>query len=306
MKDAARAAERARAQGAVPLDGLPLVVPVVSGAGGVGRSVLTALLAAGLSDHTTDLTGRAVAVCDVGPRASSPWPGWVDHAAEHGTGALAVHAHEPAALAREIKLSTSALDRGEGCPIWVVTDTGPLDPGFGGVHHAPLLWQPLLPYVRAVVIDADPFEASRLARQRIGGLLSTAASWMAVPAAQTAAVWVTDPSPAGLARTLEAITAAEHCGLPMEQFVVAVNDVRGHGWQPRSRSRRTLLADRVGAVVHFDHDSALRDGGRPRVGARDTSGRDITRLVTAVLGAARPGRASQPAALVPPLPTVAA
>jgi hypothetical protein len=67
-----------------------------------------------------------------------------------------------------------------------------------------------------------------------------------------------------------------------------VNDVRGHGWLPRSRSRRTLLADRVGAIVELGHHSALRDGGRPSCTARDTAGRDIATLAGAVLAAARP------------------
>jgi hypothetical protein len=77
---------------------------------------------------------------------------------------------------------------------------------------------------------------------RGGDKPGTAAVWLALARVKTACVWVTDPSPAGLSRTLEAMTAAEKCGLPMRQFVVAVNDSRGHGWASRSRSRRTLLA----------------------------------------------------------------
>jgi hypothetical protein len=270
------------------LGGLPLVVPVVSAAGGVGRSVLSALLASALSDCTTDPAGRAVAVCDVSPRAASPWPGWVDHAASGGTGSLVTQARDPGQFGREIKRGTSAIDRGDAQPIWVLTDTGPVNPAFSGIYNAPLLWAPLLQYVRAVVIDADPFEGSRLARQCAGGPPSTMAAWANAPFAQTAMVWVTDPSPAGLARTLEAVTAAEQCGLPMRQFVVAVNDVRGHGWLPRSRTRRTLLADRVGAIVELGHNSTLRDGGRPAGTARDTAGRDIAQLAGAVLAAAQP------------------
>jgi hypothetical protein len=290
--------DAARASGPLPtsLGGLPLVVPVVSGAGGVGRSVLAALLAAALSDRTTDPSGRAVAVCDVSPRAASPWPGWVDHTAQRGTGWLASYAREPGRFAQEVKRSTSAIDRGDTRPIWVLTDTGPVSPAFSGTYGAPLLWLPLLPYVRAAVIDGDPFEGSRLARQRDGGPVSTMAAWVTTSSAQTAVLWVTDPSPAGLAKTLAAVTAAEECGLPMRQFVVAVNDVRGHGWMPRSRSRRTLLADRVGAIVDLGHNSALRDGGRPSLTARDAAGRDITRLADAVISAAQaPALAPLPA-----------
>lgn len=309
--------DAARASGAGPtsLGGLPLVVPVVSAAGGVGRSVLAALLAATLSDTTTDPAGRAVAVCDVSPRAASPWPGWVDHAAPNGTGWLASHAADPERFATELRRSTSALNRGDAQPVWVLTDTGPVNPAFSGAYHAPLLWSPLLRYVRAAVIDADPFEGSRLARQRHGGPPATMAAWMRAPSAQTAVLWVTDPSPAGLARTLEAVTAAEECGLPARQLVVAVNDVRGHGWMPRSRSRRTLLEGRVGSIVEIGHHGALRDGGRAACTARDTAGRDLARLASAVLAAARPSviaalssapaqpaASAQPAAAASPYP----
>jgi hypothetical protein len=268
--------------------GLPLVVPVVSGAGGVGRSTLAALLAMALSDRTDDPGEHAVAVCDVSPRASSPWPGWVDHTAASGTGWLAACVGEPDQFDQEIKRSTSALDRDGAQPVWVLTDTGPLNPAFDGAYAAPLIWAPLLRYVRAAVIDADAFEGSRLARQGAGGPLSTAAAWMTVPSARSAAVWVTDPGPVGMTRTLEAVTAAERCGLPMSQFVVAVNDVRGHGWLPRSRSRRTLLADRVGAIAEVGHHAALRDGARPHGPACDAAGRDIARLADAVAATAGP------------------
>jgi len=304
VRDASRASDAAPAS----LSGLPLVVPVVSGAGGVGRSTLAALLAAALSDRATSPERQTVAVCDVSPRAASPWPGWVDHTAERGTGWLATCASQPDQFAREVRRSTSALDRDGTGPIWVLTDTGPLNPAFSGTYNAPLLWAPLLRYVRAAVIDADPFEASRLTRQCDGGPLSTTAAWMAARSARTAAVWVTDPGPAGLARTLEAVTAAERCGLPMGQFVVAVNDVRGHGWLPRSRSRHTLLADRVGAIVELGHNAALREGGRPLRPSRDGAGRDAVgraaaRLADAVIAAAQPPALSSVPSATSPLPS---
>ncbi len=147
-----------------------------------------------------------------------------------------------------------------------------------------------------------------MARQRAGGQPSATAAWMTFPAARTAAVWVTDSSPAGLARTLEAMTAAEQCGLPMGQFVVVINDTRGHGWTPRSRSRRTLLADRVGAIVQIGHDAALRKDGRPRYSPRQLSRRDVAGLVTAVIAAAgKPADlAAAAAAALPPAPLAVA
>jgi hypothetical protein len=296
-----RGGKRSPEPGSIPLDGEhPLVVPVMSAAGGVGRSTVAALLAAALNEQTADSWDRAVAVFDPRPRSASPWPSWLDHTAERGTGWLAGWTADPEKLAREVRRSTSAMDTGQERPVWVLTDTGRLTPGFSGADPGPQFWAPVLRYLRAAVIDSDPLEGFRLIRQQAGGEASTTALWMATPSARVAAVWVTDPSPAGLSRTLEAMTAAEDCGLPMRQFVVAVNDSRGHGWAARSRSRRTLLADRVGAIVEIGHDGELRRDDRPSYSPEQLGRRDITDLVSAVM-AAGAGPAPAPA----PLPTPA-
>ena len=282
--------------GPISLDGTaPLVVPVLSAAGGTGRSTVSAILAVALNNRTVDPQSRAVAVCDASPRAVSPWPGWVDHTAERGTAWLSACAGDAERLAREVRRSTSALKAGADRPIWVLTDTGALRPEFSGADPGPRFWAPVLRYLRAAVIDADSLEAFRLVRQQANGELSVIAAWMADPGARTAAVWVTDPSPAGMGRTLEAMTAAERCGLPMRQFVVAINDHRGHGLVPRARSRRTLLADRVGAIVELRHEAALLRDGRPLCSADQLDRRDVTDLLTAVIGAAD-GPARRPAA----------
>jgi hypothetical protein len=273
--------------GPVPLDNdYPLAIPVMSAAGGVGRSTVTALLAAALHQNTVDSRGRAVAVCDTQPRCASPWPGWLDHAAERGTSWLSACAADAQRFSLEVRRSTSAIDTGTGQPIWVLTDTGPLSEGYSGADPGPRFWAPALRYLRAAVIDGDQLEGFRLARHYAGGEPGTASAWMALPSARTAGLWVTDPSPAGLSRTLEAMTAAESCGLPMQQIVVAVNDAHGHGWAPRSRSRRTLLADRVGAIVEISHDAEVRRGDRPAASPERLAQRDVTALLDAVLTAA--------------------
>lgn len=280
-----RGDKRAPDRESVPLDGQhPIVVPVVSAAGGVGRSTVAAQLAVAFHQRTTDGNNRAVAVCDCLPRCASPWPGWLDHTAEHGTSWLAACTTDQ--FRREMRRSTSAIDMADGKPLWVLTDTGPLVPDFAGAEPGPLAWAPVLRHLRAAVIDADALEGFRLTRQQAGGGLSTVAAWMALPSVRVAAVWVTDLSPAGLSRTLEAITVAEACGLPMRQVVVAASDCRGHGWLPRSRSRRMLLADRVGAIVEMGHDTALRRDDWPCCQPEQLSRRDVAALTTAVLAAA--------------------
>ncbi len=279
--------------GPVPmsLDGRdPLVVPVLSGAGGVGRSTVAAILAAALNHRTADHSGRVVAVCDVSPRSASPWPHWVDHAAVRGTGWLAACTASRGASARDVRQAASAMYVGERGPVWVLSDTGEPQPGFGGADPGPQFWAPALPCVRAAVIDADAMEGFRLVRQRAGGELSVAAAWLRTPAVRAAAVWVTDPKPGALARTLEAITLAEECGLSARRFIVVINDCSGQDWTPRSRSRRTLLADRVGAIVEMGHKSARRRECRPRLTARQLNAPEITDLVTAVVTVASQGR----------------
>jgi hypothetical protein len=307
-----KSGRRAPEAGPIPLDNeYPLVVPVMAASGGVGRSTVAALLAAALHQQTTDSRGRAVAVCDTRPRAASPWPSWLDHPAEHGTGWLAACAADTQQFGRELRRATSAVDMGDGRPIWVLTDTGPLVPAYSGADPGPWLWAPALRYLRAAVIDGDALEGFRLARQHAGGEPGTAASWMTLPVVRTAGLWVTDTSPGGLSRTLEAMTAAEACGLPMQQVVVVVNDARGHGWASRSRSRRTLLADRVGAIVELPHNPELRRDDRPGFTAEQLAGRELTALVSAVLAAAGrpvagPARAPAPEPAPAPSPPPAA
>lgn len=269
----------------VPLDGqCPIVVPVMSAAGGVGRSTVAAQLAVALHQRTTDSKNRAVAVCDCQPRCASPWPGWLSHTAEHGTSWLA--GCGAGQFGREVRRSISAIDMTDGRPLWVLTDTGPLAAGFGGVDPGPQVWEPVLRYLRAAVIDTDGLEGFRLVRHQAGGGPSTAAAWMAQRSVRTAAVWVTDLSPAGLSRTLQAMTVAESCGLSMRQVVVVISDCRGHDWLPRSRSRRMLLADRVGAIVEMSHDAGLRRDDWPCRRPEQFSRRDVATLAAAVLTAA--------------------
>lgn len=282
--------------GPVSLDGeLPLVVPVMSAAGGAGRSTLAALLAAGLHQRTSHGSGRAVGVCDIRPRAASPWPGWLDHTAERGTSWLAECTADPRRFAQQMRRSTSAIDGADGRPIWVMTDTGPLGLRYAGADPGPAFWAPALRYLRAAVIDADSLEGFRLARQAAGGEPASAAAWMATPLARTVGLWVTDPSPAGMSATLAAITTAQECDLPMERLVVAVNDPRGDGWAARSLSRR-LLADRVGAIVEIAHDVELRRDDRPSASPAALARRDLVALVSAVIAAAGPRVVRQAAA----------
>lgn len=108
-----------------------LVVPVLSGSGGVGRTTVAALLAAALHRHTAAAPGdtRGSAVLDCAARGNTPWPAWVTTPASSGTGTLAGYrgtvSGAEADLAQLTDAATSHLAMAAPNPLWVLTDTGP-------------------------------------------------------------------------------------------------------------------------------------------------------------------------------------
>jgi len=254
-----------------------LVVPVLSGNGGVGRTTVAALLAATLHRHTVAAPGdtRGAAVLDCAARGHTPWPAWVTTAASSGTGMLAGYRGAAAGadtdLAQLTDAATSHLAVAAPSPLWVLTDTGPASGSFLGGDPGPRWWLPVLPSMRVAVVDGDPIEGARLAAQAVGGPLSATGSWFATPFLNTAAVWVTDSGEASLQRTIDALTCIAEVRLPADRIVVVVTDRRGlrrRGGSSLAEGWQELLAGRVGALVDLGHDRALADqGGCPQLDA---------------------------------------
>jgi hypothetical protein len=275
-----------------------LVVPVISGAGGVGRSTVTALLAAALHRHTITAPGdgRGCAVLDCAARGQTPWPGWLSSAASAGTSTLAgfrgASAGADLDLVQLADAVTSHVRIAAPSPLRVLTDTGPASGSFLGGDPGPRWWLPVLTAMRTAVVDGDALEGARLAAQAAGGPLSSIASWFATPFLNTAAVWVTDTGESSLQRTIDSLTCLAEARLPVDRVVVAVSDRRGRrrrgsggilaeGW-------RELIEGRVGAVVELGHDRQLADeGGCPRLDAAALDRAEVLALVQAVAMAAR-------------------
>ena len=274
-----------------------LVVPVLSGSGGVGRTTVAALLAATLHRHTVAAPGdtRGSAVLDCAARGHTPWPAWVTTPASSGTGTLAGYrgtvSGAEADLAQLTDAATSHLAVAAPNPLWVLTDTGPASASYLGGEPGPRWWLPVLPSVRVGVVDGDSFEGARLAAQAVGGPLSTIGSWFATPFLNTAAVWVTDAGEASLQRTIDALTCIAEVRLPADRIVVAVTDRRGvrrRGGSSLPESWHDLIAGRVGALVDLGHDRALADqGGCPPLDAATLDRPDLLELARAVVTAAR-------------------
>src|SRR5437588_9954831 len=175
-----------------------LVVPVLSGCGGVGRSTVAALLAATLHRRTVAAPGdtRGTAVLDCAARGNTPWPAWVTAPASSGTGMLAGYRGTAGGgeggLSQLTDASLSQLAIAASTPLWVVPDSGPASASYHGGDPGPRWWLPVLPALRAAVVDGDALEGARLAAQAVGGPMSVIGSWFATPFLNTAAVWVTD------------------------------------------------------------------------------------------------------------------
>ncbi len=294
----AAAASEAPAGGAVLLaPDRRLVVPVLSGCGGVGRTTVAALLGATLHRHTVTAPGdnRGTAVLDCAARGNTPWPSWVTTPASSGTGMLAGYrgtaGGAEGGLSQLTDASLSHLTVAAPTPLWVLTDTGPASASYLGGDPGPRWWLPVLPALRAAVVDGDALEGARLAAQAVGGPLSVIASWFATPFLNTAAVWVTDSGEASLRRTIDAITCMAEVRLPVERIVVAVTDRRGarkRGGGSIAEGWHELIAPRVGALVDLGHDRALADqGGCPLLDAATLDRPQLVELVHAVAAAAR-------------------
>lgn len=274
-----------------------LVVPVLSGSGGVGRTTVAALLAATLHRHTVTAPGdtRGSAVLDCAARGNTPWPAWVTTPASSGTGTLAGYrgtvSGAEADLAQLTDAATSHLAMAAPNPLWVLTDTGPASASYLGGDPGPRWWLPVLPSLRVAVVDGDGLEGARLAAQAVGGPLSTIGSWFATPFLNTAAVWVTDAGEASLQRTIDALTCIAEVRLPADRIVVAVTDRRGvrrRGGSSLPESWHELIEGRVGALVDLGHDRALADqGGCPPLDAAALDRPDVVELASAVVSAAR-------------------
>lgn len=300
-----------------------LVVPVVSAAGGSGRSSVAAWLAAALHRHTlaAPSDGRGTAVFDCGARGHSPWPSWVDAPAAAGTATLAgfrgAAAGAEADLAQLADAAASHVRIPAPGPLWVLTDTGTPTGSYLGADCGPRWWLPLLPQTRCAVVDGDALEGARLAAQASGGPYSSLASWFATPFLNVAAVWVTERGQDAAARTLDALTRAAEVRLPVDRIVVVVCDRRGGrrgrgGRGSQEAPWRELIEARCGALVEIGHDQALAEGGgRPDLGAGALDRPELVALLHAVAEAARlpwiPGAeldsfdpaAAGPASLIP-------
>jgi hypothetical protein len=267
----------------------PLAVPVFSGAGGVGRSTVSALIAALLEARPAARGAGTVVLYDTAVRGHSPWPEWVDIPAQFGTIHVLGAPHPRQRFAEETS-AASIFETVAGRSVLVLTDTGAGTSRTTAMHTAPHWWSPVLRGARAIVVDGDAYEGVRLRRHLARpDQPSVFHRWQTALGLRAALVWVTDASAAGYARTAEAMEAADVAGVDLRRLTVVVNHTRVSRSSELARTRRAAFVHRIGATVDLRLDPVLAsDGGRPRFSGKRLARADARKLLAALLRASRP------------------
>jgi hypothetical protein len=249
-----------------------VLVPVLAGTGGAGRSTVAALLAQQLAT-----TQGSTVVLDTGHPNTSPWRCWLT------APATALPPGEPARL--------RAPD--EVC-VRVLTDTRPRPTLRPPPRSDVATWagHPGLAGHRAVVVDTDTPLLTALAD---GDGQAGPAGWLGRPGATP--VLCLPASTRGVEDAQSLVTLLERLGLPAHLATVAVVGVASDRVPRRVLAGLTLLQPRVAATVRVPHDPWIRATAGVRI---DRTGRPLRRAV-ALLAATLTGPATS-LATEPPAP----
>jgi hypothetical protein len=261
--------------GRVTDGGVPdrILVPVLAGTGGAGRSSLAALLAQRLAAQ-----GSTV-VLDTGHPNGSPWRGWLT------APATVLPPGQPARLR---------------APDWVtvrvLTDTRPrptLRPP-PRLDMAAWAGHPGLAGHACVVVDTDTPLLTDLAT---GTDPTSAIGWLCQPGATP--VLCLPASPRGVEDAQSLVTLLERLGLPAHRTTLVVVAVAAGRVPRRVLAGLTLLEPRVAGTVRVPHDPWVRATGGVRI---DRTGKALCRavaLLAATLTGLATGVATEPLATDP-------
>ena len=285
----------ARARPVVPLAAhARLVVPVLSGSGGSGRSTVSGLLAAGLA-----ALGPAV-VLDTAS-AVSPWRFWTSG----GSGLESLPPDQPQNAA-QVEAAASALGLG-GRGVRVLTDRRLWSAQPLVLPGKPQAWLQLaaLGGWPVAVADTGFSVISDLVDARWEGIPPRSAAWWQI--SPSVPLIVASSSADGLEEAAVALAALADARLDAERCVLVVVDMSGARVPRQVKAALTMLQARVGAVVDLPYDPAIRGQGlRATAELASATWRAVDRLTSAVVQRAEqyfgPLRAPTPPALLPSAP----
>lgn len=194
---------------------------------------------------------------DLGPRLTSPWPGWCS---QPGTGLASIPADRP--LRRSTVVGAAArFGSGQGSEWHALTDhqdwtAPPLD-----LPSDPTAWYQLAAIGgwRTVVADTNHPLTHDVVSARCAGGGGTTAAWCSLPYAVP--VLCGSATGTGVQALQQAVHALEAEGLPLQRLLIALTN-QADGRQPSVvKAAATMLAPRVAAVVPIPYDPVLRASG---------------------------------------------
>ena len=229
-----------------------LLIPVLSPTGGVGRSVLSYLLAARLAEQARTL------VIDAARRLESPWATWLTRP---GTGRFVLASGEPMS-AQRLYAAAGQVAVGTGGTFSVLTTPLRHDGQAPGVDALVRVVETFAP--RAAVIDTD----TPLLRA-----LSTDTSKRSATPPHSPLDWLSSPistpllcasaSAKGVADALATVNALHEQGVSSEQLTVVVVGIATTALPRRVQASLALLEPNVRAIVQLPHEPRVHATGAP-------------------------------------------
>ncbi|MGW2562267.1 hypothetical protein ACWCXB_24020 [Streptomyces sp. NPDC001514] len=247
--------------------------------GGSGRSTVSGLLA-----HALAPAGE-VAVFDLAPRLTSPWPGRFT-AGSGAQGLAALDPHTPHSR-DDVRAACFDVAWGEQHAWQLLTDPGewhavPLE-----LPEQPSAWHQLAAIGgwQAVVADTPHQVGHDIAVARCANRAGTTREWYELP--HSIGVLTATATANGVQTLQLAVRALQADGLPLDRTVVCLVSTDDRKAPPVVRAAAAMFAAHVSAVLDLPYDAALRTHGlqpKSRLNAKTLAAAE--RLAAAVLTAA--------------------
>jgi hypothetical protein len=255
------------------------MVPVLAATGGSCRSTVASLLA-----HALAPAGQ-VAVFDLAPRLSSPWPGRFT-TGDESPGLPGLDPMEPVSRTAVRAAGTRVV--ADGDTSWhVLTDprdwhATPLD-----LPEQPSAWYQLAAIGgwQAVIADTHHPVGHDVVAARTLNRRGATREWFELP--HTVGVLTAAATATGIQALQQTVRVFQADGLPLDRTVVCLVSTSDRRPPPLVRATTAMLGTHVPDVVHVPYDPAIRSQGLHRNTSLHPRTRAAgTRLASAVLRAA--------------------
>ncbi|MGH3812877.1 MAG: hypothetical protein ACRDUV_10530 [Pseudonocardiaceae bacterium] len=225
-----------------------LLVPVLAPTGGVGRSVLSYLLAARLAEQARTL------VVDAAPGLASPWDRWLTRP---GTGPC-IRSSGESLSAQRLYASAGQVAAGTGGTFSVLTTPHEHEGNALAVPALVRLVETFAPRV-ALVDTGTPLLRALSADSSVR--MAEPLGWLRV--ASSTPLLCASASAKGVVDVLNTVNTLQERGMSTGRLTVAVVGIASTVLPRRVQAGLTLLEPQVGAIVRLPHEPRLHGTGAP-------------------------------------------